>query len=82
MNIKINDFGVISYRHRLEVVQTYCHQNEIITQERNSWNLLTDIYSIKETGKNPVKIQVGISRYHVLCKKTKTTYNFKIWLAV
>jgi hypothetical protein len=40
------------------------------------------IRSLKETGKNPVVVTIPSGRrYHVLCKKTRTTYVFTIWLA-
>ena len=81
MNIKINDFGVVDYRYRLAIVDEYINQFGYRKQERDIWGLLTDKYYIKETGKNPVIITYD-RNYHVLCKKTKTSYVFTIWLAI
>jgi hypothetical protein len=81
MKIIINDFGVIDYRYRLAIVDEYIKQYSYRECERDIWGLLGDKYYIKETGKNPVKVAYD-RNYHVLCKKTRTSYIFKIWLAV
>jgi hypothetical protein len=82
MIIKINDFCPIDHKLRLEIVEEYMKQFEKTTLTNNGWlNTLQDEYDIKETGKYPTKIEVGYSRYHVKCRKTKTTLVFDIWLA-
>ena len=82
MNIKINDFHPITHKHRLEVVGKYLKEFEKTELTNNGiFNSLKYEYSIKETGKYPIILEVGSYRYHVKCRKTKTCLVFDIWLA-
>jgi hypothetical protein len=81
MIIKINDFSPIPYKLRLRIVQRYCELYETSKVSNDPW-ILHGTFDIKETGKYPVKVDVGSSNYHVKCRKTKTTYVFDIWFAV
>lgn len=82
MKIVVNDFNVISYHERSLVLSTYCKENEYSAHFEGGGFNMTIIRSLKETGKNPVVVTIPSGRrYHVLCKKTRTTYVFTIWLA-
>jgi hypothetical protein len=84
MIIKINDFSPISHKLRLEIVEEYLNQHETSSMKKDDCclNSLLSEYKITETGKYPDIIEVGYSRYHIKCKKTKTCWVFDIWLAV
>jgi len=83
MIIKINNIGCLSHKVRTKIVEEYLHQYEESKQTNNGWlNSLITEYTIKETGKYPVIIELGSYRYHVKCRITRTTIVFDVWLAV
>ena len=83
MNIKINNYPPLSYKQQLEVVKVYCeeYENPVLRTYSLAFELEHNLPSIKCTGKFPVQITVNNSRYHVHCKKRKTTWVFTIWSA-
>ena len=82
MIIKINDFCHLSHKQRTEIVTEYFKQYEESKLTNNGWlNSLKTEYNIKETGKYPVVIELGSWRYHVKCRKTRTTIVFDVWLS-
>jgi len=82
MNIKINDFCVISHSLRLRIIDEYCkiYENSSLNDDKSMF-CLNETFNIKETIKYPVKVEINYSNYHVKCRKTKTSYVFDIWLA-
>ncbi|MCK9446088.1 hypothetical protein M0Q50_04260 [bacterium] len=83
MIIKINDFCVLTHKIRSLIVSEYFKKYEETKQTNNGlFGSLKSEYTIKETGKYPTIIELGYSRYHVKCRKTRTTIVFDIWLAV
>jgi len=82
MNIKINDFSPLPHSRVCKIVAEYIKQNETGTMTKYGWLGEREVFTIKETGKYPIKIELGSSRYHVKCRKTKKSYVFDVWLAV
>lgn len=83
MIIKINDFSVLSHSVRCKIVSKYLDKFEESKQTNSGlFGTFKDEYKIKETGKYPTIIELGYRRYHVRCRKTKTSLVFDVWLAV